>query len=112
VYDILRLKKLYLISMDNIINNYGPKIKALRLALRLSQWELASRAGISQASISLVERGHISPPDSLLRALRDILHERPNSLDDHPEAQALLARLKELSSELTVAHQLVSLIDR
>ena len=39
------------------IPNIGPAIRTARLAAGLSQSELAARAGVTQASISLVEGG-------------------------------------------------------
>jgi|GEM_PF-2970331 len=47
----------YNIAVPYSIPNIGATIRAARLAAGLSQSELATRAGVTQASISLVEGG-------------------------------------------------------
>lgn len=39
------------------------KLKVARAEKDLTQWDLALKAGVSQAKVSLIERGHIVPSD-------------------------------------------------
>jgi transcriptional regulator with XRE-family HTH domain len=45
----------------------GPRLRELRLRFGLSQRELARRAGVSNATISMIEADHVSPSISALR---------------------------------------------
>tara|TARA_R110002110_G_scaffold83635_28_gene217174 strand:+ start:2744 stop:3289 length:546 start_codon:yes stop_codon:yes gene_type:complete len=51
----------------------GHRIKVLRKRLGLSQRELAKRAGLTNASISLVERSQMSPSVASLKKILDSL---------------------------------------
>jgi transcriptional regulator with XRE-family HTH domain len=55
--------------MDNI----AEKLKALRNAHGLSQRKLAARAGVSNATISLIEHGRTDPSMGLLKRILDSL---------------------------------------
>lgn len=44
---------------------YNLKMKEARLALRLSQDELAKRAGISRQTVNMIERGDFNPSIAL-----------------------------------------------
>ena len=55
--------------MDNI----GPRLKALRTARNLSQRKLAASAGVSNATVSLIEHGRTDPSMGLLKRLLDCL---------------------------------------
>jgi len=47
----------------------GPRLRAQRLRLGLSQRELARRAGVSNATVSMIEADHVSPSISALRQI-------------------------------------------
>ena len=51
----------------------GPRLRAHRLRLGLSQRELARRAGVSNATISMIEADHVSPSISALRQILSAL---------------------------------------
>lgn len=51
----------------------GPRLRAHRLRLGLSQRELARRAGVSNATISMIEADHVSPSVSALRQILSAL---------------------------------------
>lgn len=53
--------------MDNI----GPRLKSLRTAKGLSQRKLAAIAGVSNATISLIEHGRTDPSMGLLKRILD-----------------------------------------
>lgn len=53
---------------DNII---GPRLRALRDRLGLSQRALARKAGVPSSTVSLVESGRTSPSVGLLKRLLD-----------------------------------------
>ena len=55
--------------MDNI----GLKLRNLRTAKRLSQRKLAAAAGVSNATISLIEHGRTDPSMGLLKRILDCL---------------------------------------
>ena len=48
---------------------YGSEVRALRLERGWTQAELAKRAGISQASVSRIERGELQTPYAVKRTL-------------------------------------------
>ena len=51
----------------------GPRLRARRMRLGLSQRELARRAGVSNATISMIEADHVSPSISALRQILSAL---------------------------------------
>lgn len=55
------------------MENIGPRLKALRTARGLSQRKLAGNAGVSNASISLIEHGRTDPSMGLLKRILDCL---------------------------------------
>ncbi|MGH8195419.1 MAG: helix-turn-helix domain-containing protein, partial [Woeseiaceae bacterium] len=55
--------------MDTI----GIQLKALRNRHGLSQRQLALRAGVSNATVSLIEHGHTDPSLGLLKRILDAL---------------------------------------
>ncbi len=59
--------------------NVGARLRALRLMHRLSQRELAKRAGVSNAIISLIEQNRTSPS---VGSLKKVLDGLPISLAD------------------------------
>jgi transcriptional regulator with XRE-family HTH domain len=52
---------------------HGDWLKTLRAALRMTQGQLARRAGLSQQHVALIEAGKIDPKVETLRALFDAL---------------------------------------
>ncbi len=59
-------------------------IRTQRLHKKLSQQELAAKAGVSVSYISMLERGERTPPLSTLDALARALAVSPLSLLDRP----------------------------
>lgn len=53
------------------MENLGLRLKALRTANGLSQRKLAARAGVSNATISLIEHGRTDPSMGLLKRILD-----------------------------------------
>jgi transcriptional regulator with XRE-family HTH domain len=49
----------------------GARLRAVRRQHRLSQRELARRAGVTNGSISLIESGHVSPSVAVLKRILD-----------------------------------------
>lgn len=58
----------------------GARVRQLRLALGLTQTELATRTGIASGSISMIENGHQEADDSTLSALSEVLDCQPSYL--------------------------------
>lgn len=59
---------------------YGPKIKQIRILSRLTQKEVASRAGISQNFLSEIESGMYDIRISLLYKIAKALNICPHEL--------------------------------
>jgi predicted transcriptional regulator len=57
--------------------NPSQLVRSTRVRLRLSQRQLALRAGTTQAAISRIERGIVSPTFSTLRELMIAMGEEP-----------------------------------
>jgi transcriptional regulator with XRE-family HTH domain len=55
-------------------------IKANRIRKKLSQEELAKKAGISVSYVSMLERGQRSPPLDAIEAVAKALSVKPTSL--------------------------------
>lgn len=55
------------------MDNLGPRLKALRTAHGLSQRRLAALAGVSNATVSLIEHGRTDPSMGLLKRILDVL---------------------------------------
>jgi len=55
------------------MDHLGPKLKSLRLSRGLSQRRLAARAGVSNATVSLIEHGRTNPSTGLLKRVLDAL---------------------------------------
>lgn len=55
----------------------GELVRSTRERLRLSQRQLALRAGTTQAAVSRIERGIVSPTFATLRALMLAMGEEP-----------------------------------
>ncbi|WP_163574602.1 cupin domain-containing protein [Halomonas faecis] len=53
--------------------NVGSRLRELRQARRLSQRELAKRAGVTNSTISLIEQNSVSPSVSSLKKILDAL---------------------------------------
>jgi transcriptional regulator with XRE-family HTH domain len=51
----------------------GPRLRAQRMRFGFSQRELARRAGVSNATISMIEADHVSPSVSALRQILSAL---------------------------------------
>ena len=58
----------------------GDLIRAAREAAKLTQTELAERAGYDQSGISLIERGTREPSQPVLRRLARALKVKPGEL--------------------------------
>jgi transcriptional regulator with XRE-family HTH domain len=94
--------------LSDIIPKLGSRIRELRLARRLSQVELAHLTGISQGTLSGIEKGKKGPSWGTFDKLAVALDVRPATLldfdgeraavDDHVEA--MIARLPKDASAL------------
>jgi predicted transcriptional regulator len=58
------------------------KIKRLRKALGLTQWDMAFRVGRSQTWVSLRERGFVNPTRKELAAMSYVLEQRRREMQD------------------------------
>jgi len=65
--------------------NFGEKLKSVRLALNLSQSELAEKTGISERSLYTYEQLGILPRGNNLRKLAEALNVSVNYLLDEEE---------------------------
>lgn len=55
------------------MNEIGPRLRQLRHSQHLSQRRLAAKAGVSNATVSLIEAGRSDPSMGLLRRLLDVM---------------------------------------
>jgi transcriptional regulator with XRE-family HTH domain len=71
----------------------GQVLKSRRLAIGISQRELARRLGVKASHVGYLEGGRRRPSLSLLRRIADVLglEKEPLFLLAHPEAKALLS---------------------
>jgi predicted transcriptional regulator len=46
------------------------KLRTLRLAAGLSQWEISRFSGVDRSRISLIESGHVLPTESEITAIK------------------------------------------
>ncbi|MDC7803714.1 XRE family transcriptional regulator [Sphingomonas sp. BLCC-B65] len=65
----------------------GARVRQLRLALGLTQTELAMRTGIASGSISMIENGHQEADDEMLSALAEVLDCQPSYLTASANAE-------------------------
>jgi transcriptional regulator with XRE-family HTH domain len=77
----------------------GRRLRAFRTRLRLSQRELARRAGVSNATISMIEADRVSPSISALRQVLAALDI--GFVDFFAEPEAPAARIVYGAGELT-----------
>jgi transcriptional regulator with XRE-family HTH domain len=77
----------------------GPRLRALRLRCGLSQRELARRAGVSNATISMIEADRVSPSISGLRQVLSALGVGVAEFfaADEPQAGQVVFRVDELT---------------
>jgi transcriptional regulator with XRE-family HTH domain len=91
--------------MQKVYREIGARIRALRQGLRLTQAEVAERAGIDSSFYGQLERGANTPSLRTLYAVAAVLHVEPGELlpktrgkDEDPALSgalnALLKRLK------------------
>lgn len=59
--------------METLIINMGEAIKQARKAKKISQAELASRAGVTQTYVSFLEKGTTFPQKDKLVAICNVL---------------------------------------
>jgi transcriptional regulator with XRE-family HTH domain len=76
----------------------GPRLRAIRQELKLSQRQLARQSGVANATISQVEAGKLNPTVSMLKKILDGV---PLSLseffsDESPTADQIFFRSEEL----------------
>jgi transcriptional regulator with XRE-family HTH domain len=74
----------------------GQIIRERRLANALTQQQLALRAGSTQAAVSRLERGEISPTFETFERLLAVMGEEAEVSVRRPEADHDLARLRSL----------------
>lgn len=65
----------------------GARVRQLRLALGLTQTELAVRSGIASGSISMIENGHQEADQAMLSALAEVLDCQPSYLTASANAE-------------------------
>ena len=66
---------------DNNLLQFGANIKRLRLALGMSQDELAERCGYStRSSIAKIETGAADIPQAKIKLFADALHVKPSDI--------------------------------
>jgi transcriptional regulator with XRE-family HTH domain len=66
--------------MASLQTKFAESLKSARLARKLSQEALATKAGISVSYVSMLERAQRSPPLDTLEALARALNVRPAAL--------------------------------
>ncbi len=66
--------------MNRFLEVDTAKLRRLRRQAALSQQELAARAGVTQETISRLERGHTAARGRTLRKLADVLGVEPREL--------------------------------
>ena len=66
--------------MRGLAQRFAVNLKGERLRKRLSQEELAAKAGLSVSYISMLERGQRTPPLDTLESLASALSVPPVSL--------------------------------
>ena len=66
--------------MPGLAQRFAVNLKGERLRKRLSQEELAAKAGLSVSYISMLERGQRTPPLDTLESLASALSVPPVSL--------------------------------
>lgn len=49
--------------MTRMSTTWGPKVRERRTSLRMTQADLAAKTGLTQATISRIEKGHQAPRD-------------------------------------------------
>ena len=80
--------------------NFGEKLKSARLALNISQCELAEKTGISERSIYTYEQTGIFPRSNNLRKLADALNVSVSYLLDEEENNPI----KDISQDIFIAN--------
>lgn len=63
--------------MDQLTRNFAKNLRVIRLSQKLSQEELADRAKLSVAYVSLLERGARTPPLPTIERFAKALKVRP-----------------------------------
>ncbi len=74
-------------AKKDISKAFALEIKALRRTLRLSQEELAARAGLHRNYIGMIERAERNPTLSVIESLAKGLRTRPSELMANSEAR-------------------------
>lgn len=69
-----------ILSMPPEAAAVGVRVRQLRLALGLTQTELASRTGVASGSISMIESGHQEADTAVLSRLAEVLDCQPSYL--------------------------------
>jgi transcriptional regulator with XRE-family HTH domain len=75
------------VAKKDISKAFALEIKALRRTLRLSQEELAARAGLHRNYIGMIERAERNPTLSVIESLAKGLRTRPSELMANSEAR-------------------------
>ena len=78
----------------------GDELREARLRAGWTQQELAGRLGVTQAYLSMAERGHRVLPSSLARKAVGVLHARPTALPLREEGVGAPSDSDKLRSEL------------
>lgn len=83
---------------DQAMSVLGKRIERKRRLADLTQWELAERLGITQASVSQIESGTRQPSTKILRQLQEMGFEELT--DAEVEYRALMREAKGASVKL------------
>lgn len=76
---------------------YGNTVRAKRLSLGLSQWELASAVGFTGSTIAKLENGELIPDKFMVKTINEYLRNKVNSMD---EVQHCCTRTVQLALQL------------
>ena len=95
-------------SDDNLVK-FGANIKRLRLALGMSQDELAEKCGYtSRSSIAKIETGATDIPQAKIKLFADALHVKPGDIlaaaPVNPQPQYII-EIEELARDMSESQQ-------
>lgn len=94
---------------DNNLVKFGANIKRLRLALGMSQDELAEKCGYtSRSSIAKIETGATDIPQAKIKLFADALHVKPGDIlaaaPVNPQPQYII-EIEELARDMSESQQ-------
>ena len=89
---------------------FGKTAQRRRIAVGMTQTELAMRAGLSFSNLKAIESGHVDPTDAQRRNINAVLHEaehipRPTAVAAHADAREREALLQHIQRWLPAQAQ-------